>query len=69
MRLDLSGRRAGALGAFLMRAVDTLRFVEGEDLLALVAGVVGVLLAEDVVGVAVGELAGLGSVVCVSMDG
>lgn len=52
-----------------MRAVDTLRFVEGEDLLALVAGVVGVLLAEDVVGVAVGELAGLGSVVCVSMDG
>lgn len=46
-----------------MRAVDAFCLVEGEDPLTLVAGVVGVLLTEDVVGVAVGELVELGSVV------
>lgn len=61
MRLDLAGRGARALGALLVGTVEALCFVEGEHLLALVAGVVGVLLAEDVVGVAVGELVELGS--------
>lgn len=68
MRLDLSGRGSRALSALLVGAVYALRFVEGEHLLALVAGVVGVLLAEDVVGVAVGELVELGSSGGVSMD-
>jgi hypothetical protein len=62
LRLDLARRRAGTLGALLVRAIGAFRLVQGEDVLALVAGVVGVLLAEDVVGVAVGKLVALRSV-------
>lgn len=59
--LDFAWWCAGALGALLVGTVCAFRFVEREDLLALVAGVVGGLVTEDIVGVAVGVLAELGS--------
>lgn len=62
LRLDLAGRCAGTLGALLVGAVGTLCLVEREDLLTLVARVIGVLLTKYVVGVAVGELVELRSV-------
>lgn len=64
MRLDLAGRCAGTLGALLVGAVGTLCLVKREDLLTFVARVIGVLLTEDIVGVAVGELVKLGSMTC-----
>jgi hypothetical protein len=61
--LYLARRRAGTLGALLVRALGAFRLVQREHVLAFMAGVVGGLVAEGVIGVAVGVLAGLRSVV------
>ena len=58
---DLAWRCAGTLGALLVRTCGTLCLLQGEHILALVARVVGVLLTEGIVRVAVGVLARLRS--------
>lgn len=60
---DFAWRCAGTLGALLVRACGTFCLLQGEHVLALVARVIGVLLTEGIVRVAVRVLARLRSMI------